>query len=307
MKISVIIPTYNHERYISYAIDSVLQQTRPVDEIFVVDDGSKDGTRQLVEEKYGSKVRYIYQKNAGVGAARNNGIRHASGDWIAVLDADDGWDPDKIRLQEKAIQKNPEVAFVYTATKLLHPDGSLSDRSEHFVGADRIWPTLRYTNRITMSSVMFRRQAVLDVGGFSERLTSCEDWDTWVRLRLRHPFASVAEPVTITRVTLTSMSMNIQRMIDNMEAIREGTLLAGLPAWKWPFWTRLIRSNAYFHAAVSSRELGDAAAVRRYMRRSIAQWPSPAFLSNRYRILLHDAIGADTLSRVRSMVAPGRS
>src|SRR4051812_30004149 len=101
MTISAVIPTYNHAKYITFAIDSVLAQTKPVDEIIVVDDGSVDGTREVVEQ-YRGRVQYVRQENAGVGAARNNGARLATGNWVAFLDADDGWLPDKIALQSAA-------------------------------------------------------------------------------------------------------------------------------------------------------------------------------------------------------------
>src|SRR5947209_13220762 len=96
--VSVIIPTYNHGRFIADAIESVLAQTYPVSEIIVVDDGSTDETQEVVE-KFGEKVRYIEQANAGVSAARNTGIENSDGDLVAFLDADDTWLPEKIEKQ----------------------------------------------------------------------------------------------------------------------------------------------------------------------------------------------------------------
>src|SRR5690242_5171951 len=123
MKISAVIPTYNHERYLPFALDGALRQTRPLDEIIIVDDGPKDQTRQLVA-RYGDQVRYIYQDNAGLSAARNAGMRAATGDWVAFLDADDGWLPDKIRWQEEVARRTPAAVLVYNRALFLQPDGS---------------------------------------------------------------------------------------------------------------------------------------------------------------------------------------
>src|SRR5689334_22859965 len=111
MRVSAIIPCYNYGKYLARAIDSILAQTYAVSEIIVVDDGSSDNTRE-VATSYGGCVRYIYQQNAGRAAARNHGIREATGDWIALLDADDWWLPQKIELQVTAASK-PDTAVVY--------------------------------------------------------------------------------------------------------------------------------------------------------------------------------------------------
>src|SRR5271168_1713419 len=94
--VSAIIVVYNCEQYVRFAVDSVLAQTRPANEVIVVDDGSTDGTRQVLES-YKDKIKYVYQKNAGEPAARNTGMRHSSSDYVAFLDADDLWLPEKLQ------------------------------------------------------------------------------------------------------------------------------------------------------------------------------------------------------------------
>ena len=108
--ISVVIPAYNAGRFIRRTIDSVLAQTYTDYEIIVVDDGSTDNTAEIVKS-YGSKVRYIYQQNAGDGAARNTGIYAAKGEWIAFLDHDDEWLPEKLRLQMELLKRNPQLRW----------------------------------------------------------------------------------------------------------------------------------------------------------------------------------------------------
>ena len=105
MKISTVIPTYNRRDHVLRAIKSVLAQTVAVDEIIVVDDGSTDGTAEAIGSRYGSSVRLFRQKNGGVAAARNRGIREARGEWIALLDSDDIWLPTKIERQFTAVDK----------------------------------------------------------------------------------------------------------------------------------------------------------------------------------------------------------
>jgi len=107
--ISVVIPAYNAAGTIGRALDSVIAQTHPAREILVVDDGSTDRTAQVVSE-YGGRVEYLYQDNAGPGAARNAGIRAAHGEWIAFLDADDEWLPHRLALQAELLQRDPHGA-----------------------------------------------------------------------------------------------------------------------------------------------------------------------------------------------------
>ncbi|MFZ9011987.1 MAG: glycosyltransferase family 2 protein, partial [Anaerohalosphaeraceae bacterium] len=110
MKISVVIPAYNAEKHIGRAIDSVLAQTRPADEVIVIDDGSSDATAEVVRS-YGDKIMFIHQENAGASVARNTGIKAATSDWIAFLDADDEWLPNKLQLQVSQLKRNPDLAW----------------------------------------------------------------------------------------------------------------------------------------------------------------------------------------------------
>ncbi len=295
--IAAVVPTYNYAHFLTFAVDSILRQTRPADEIIVVDDGSTDNTREVIAG-YGDRVRYVYQPNAGLSAARNTGTREASSDWVAYLDSDDAWDPAKLQLQEQNLSQLPDALLSYTGK--IHIDVSGTPvQSVPAPPPDALWPLMRACNLLPASSVMARRDAVLRAGGFNEELRACEDWDMWVRLRLDGPITGLAEPLTLVRLTPASMSTNVQRMIDNMERIREGTLLKGLTGLSRDLWTRRIRSVQMFHAAVTAQEF-DRAEGRKYLLNSLANWPfwSP----ERYYALLLNLLGASARRQISALV-----
>ena len=113
-KVSVIIPAYNAEKFIGEAIESVLNQTYKNIEIIVVDDGSKDNTYHIVKQNFGNQVKLIRKKNGGVSSARNMGVKNAEGEFIAYLDADDYWLPQKLEIQLRCFEKFPECGLCYT-------------------------------------------------------------------------------------------------------------------------------------------------------------------------------------------------
>ncbi len=126
--VSVILPTFNRAHCVGQAIDSVLQQTYRDFEVIVVDDGSIDGTRQLIKSKYAklSSIKYVYQENHGVAVARNTALREAQGEFIAFLDSDDVWRPWKIELQLACMEKLPHIGMVWSDMEALGPDGAVT-------------------------------------------------------------------------------------------------------------------------------------------------------------------------------------
>jgi glycosyltransferase involved in cell wall biosynthesis len=206
---SVIIPCYNRNEYLVEALKSVRDQTRPVREIIVVDDGSTTPV-QAPRDWDGPPLRLVRTENRGVSAARNFGVSLATGSFIAFLDSDDAWAPRKIELQEDALSSSPDCVAVFTH-RIEKPDWPVCppldypppDASDHL-----FWRCLWKENFITLSSVMVRRETLLRVGGFNEELRYCEDRELWFRLLTAGRFVQVSLPLSYRRLHPRQMTNN---------------------------------------------------------------------------------------------------
>lgn len=187
-RVSVLIPAYNHARFLPETLDSVTAQTFHDLEILVVDDGSTDETR-LVLEKYAPAVRYIWQANAGPAAARNRGVRASHGELLAFLDADDRWYPGKIAAQVAYLDAHPDVGVVFTKFLVTDEGGRPLYPYPHAFrygpNAPNAFETLLLWPYGSMNTAMVRRVCLEKIGLFDEHLTGAEDWDLWLRL-VRH-------------------------------------------------------------------------------------------------------------------------
>jgi len=169
--ISVIIPAYNHARYLAEAIDSVLAQTYAPLEIIVVDDGSTDGT-PAVAASYGDRIRYIRQENAGVGAARNNGIAAARGEYLAFLDSDDIWLPEKLEREIALFDADPQLGFVHCGVEKFDESGQTTismTGAEGWIATD----LLRLDREVIAalgSCPIVPKHVAEEVGGYDPRL-----------------------------------------------------------------------------------------------------------------------------------------
>ncbi|MDD3806406.1 MAG: glycosyltransferase [Candidatus Marinimicrobia bacterium] len=190
MKITVIIPVYNREQYIKRSIDSVLQQTRPADEVIVVDDGSTDATPSLLKN-YGDKILVVHQKNRGVSAARNLGISRASGDWIALLDSDDEWLPDKLMIQEQWLRENPTFRICQTEEIWIRHGKRVNPMKKHQKYHGDIFIHSLKLCLVSPSAVLFEKSLIEEMGGFDESLPVCEDYDLWLRISLHYPIGLI--------------------------------------------------------------------------------------------------------------------
>ena len=194
LPVSVIIPTYNRRGVLGRAIDSVLAQSRVPCELIVVDDGSTDGTADYIERAYPS-LRFIRQAKRGVSAARNTGIGCAAGEWIAFLDSDDVWKPQKLERQWAAIKMGNTIKICHTEEQWMR-DGKAVEVPKKFrkQGGWIFERSLRHC-AISPSTVLIHRSVFEVVGLFDEALPVCEDYDLWLRITARYKVCLVDEPL----------------------------------------------------------------------------------------------------------------
>ncbi len=194
MKISVIIPTYNRKHTLQRAIDSVLSQTFKPYEIIIVDDGSKDGTKEWLLQNYPS-VQYIHQPNNGVSSARNKGIQISQGSWIALLDSDDEWMPEKLEYQSRFIEVNKDSSFCHTNEIWIRNGVRVNQMKKHKKYGGDIFKHCLDICRISPSSSIINKDVFEEVGAFDESLTVCEDYELWLRVTAKFNILFLDEPL----------------------------------------------------------------------------------------------------------------
>lgn len=209
IKVSVIIPAYNAERFVKAAIDSVLAQTFQDFEILVVDDGSTDETKNILAQ-YGDKIRYLYKDNGGVSKARNYGIERAEGKYVAFLDADDVWLPEKLEKQFALLESNPSYGLCYSATERVDENLAHKKYIEANEYEDYCEALLLNLNIVagSCSSAMVKREVLLQTSGFDAQFSTCADWEFWLRLSLLTKFVPLPEYLVKYREVTGSMSSN---------------------------------------------------------------------------------------------------
>lgn len=260
--VSVIIPNYNYAQYLREAIESVLSQTYPNIEIIVVDDGSTDGSREIIEN-YGDRITAIFQKNQGVSAARNNGVVGSNGEFAAFLDADDVWLPEKLEKQVGRFFDNEKIGFVHCSMTLISPDGEIvGEESAGQEGsvADEFLLFERGVVVGAASTGVVRREAFDEVGGFDVRLSTAGDWDFCYRVATKYEIAFVPEPLTLYRVHSSNMHGNISAMEHDMVLGYEKAFSNGANADRRKCYGNLYRTLAgsYFRAGKYSSFLRTA-------------------------------------------------
>ena len=193
--VSVIIPTFNRRDYITTALDSVLAQTYKDYEIVIIDDGSSDDTKEVLRP-YQEAIRYFYQENRGISGARNRGIRESRGDYIALLDSDDYWLPEKLERQVECIREDSQFGMVATRCSSIGPDGTFRKKNRPGKSGWILNDIFR-SNFIRTSSALITRKCLDTVGLFDESLPECEEYDLWLRIAKQYPIAFINEPLTV--------------------------------------------------------------------------------------------------------------
>lgn len=209
--VSVLVPLYQSEPWIGAALDSALAQTMGDLEVIVVDDGSTDGGSGIARaySERDARVRYLRQENAGLPGARNTGLEAATGEYIAFLDADDLWLPDKLERQLAAVGDG----VLYGDAFVMYDEGKpTSDRLHDTVLPARgdIFDTLVLYNAVPVLTALLPRTLLERFGGFDATQRQVEDWDLWLRMSAAGvPFDYLPEPVAIYRARTTSLSRNV--------------------------------------------------------------------------------------------------
>lgn len=273
--VSVVIPTYNRCQFLSQAIESVLSQTFRDLEIIVVDDGSTDGTAELVRERYGTSVRYIRQANQGRSKARNAGMEAAEGKYIALLDSDDTWKAGKLEKQIRLLEASPEVGLAHTYTEVTGSTGSpdpaqtLTRLKLHAAALKRGYDYLNMSRECVMftSTVVVRRERLREIGLMDEAISGLEDGDWYLRAALVTKIATNPEPLVLYRMHGANTSMrefNISRIQTCLKHLKlvEGSEDADF--------RRKATRNLYVQLAQAHYQMGDTAKCGRWMRKGVA-------------------------------------
>ena len=220
--VSVIITTYKRANLVSHAIESVLAQTYTDYEIIVVNDGSPDNTKEVLDQ-FGDKITAIHQENQGVSAARNAGIKSAQGQYIAFLDDDDLWVQNKLEKQVACLESNPNIGLVYSDMFCFNENGVFPDTWEKANPTPPVQQSwiLFLRNFIPTPSVVVRRDCLDKVGLFDETLTTCEDYDLWLRITEKWSVHFLNEPLVNYRRSANSLQSNEERQLVNWLRVKE--------------------------------------------------------------------------------------
>lgn len=272
--VSVIIPVYNAASTLSRAIDSALSQDGAAIEIVAVDDGSTDGSAEVLG-RYGDRIRVLSQPNRGAGAARTAGVRAARGEFVAFLDADDEWLPGKVAAQLRRFAAEPSLAFVASAARSEAADGTHVRTARPHLHGD-LAEALLLANPIVTSGMMVRRSALEGLDPlFRSDLFPVEDWELWIRLAARgrglvSPDVHVRYLVLPSSGTRSRTAVDFRRLHERMYAtLAEDPVVAPLVARH----RRRIRARIDFLAAYQHYEGDERGPFLGALLRSIARAP----------------------------------
>lgn len=287
MSVAVVIPVRDRPQLLAEAIESIQAQTLRVDEIIVVDDASTDQTPDVALEmaKRDARIRLLRQpERGGASKARNLGVAQTDAEYIAFLDSDDLWSPNKLQLQLAKLHANPKAVASFTGIRYLQADGYKDEPLPAALGPTQ----LREINVLgSTSTAVVRRDTFLDVGGFDEGLPSCQDWDLWLRLERAGDFELISDPLLIYRRADTArISANPTNVLNGHKIVFARALVGASPAAQ-------RRIKAYHQLRLTQIHLWDFNAPMAAMNsalRSLALRPTKMGL----RMLLWSAQGRTT-------------
>ena len=226
MKITAIIPTFNRAKQTNKAIESVLSQTRPVDQIIIIDDASTMPFE--FDHPMVSVIRH--SENKGVSAARNTGLQHAENEWIAFLDSDDEWVEDKVEKQVKDIADNPNIKFFYTDETWLRGSKILVKKKHQVKKSGWVFKDCIKQCFIGASTAMIHKSVFDSIGDFDTKLTVCEDYDFWIRASLKFEIYLNNKELTVKygghddQLSTKYFAMDYYRLVSLKQILKHETL-----------------------------------------------------------------------------------
>ena len=307
-RISAIITAFNSADFLRDSIESVLNQSRPVDEILVVDDGSTDETPSIVAAYASAGVNYVRQENQGPGAARNLGLRSTHGDIVAFLDADDIWMETKTEIQYNYLSNHPDIGVV-SGQKMWWRTGEGGDRWIQRYGNipdARVPQEILINNIIGNPSMALIRRSLLDkVGYYNPNLRWGQDWELWIRISAFTTFGFVDEPVILYRIhehNHTHTSENPMKRLDCLLGISQNAIRGTTPAWLRNILFMRAKSQYYYFRSLyairkhlsKKRQIGYALASF-----LIYPWDRPGV---KFRLVVRTLVGDTFYQKYKSQI-----
>lgn len=281
-RVSVVIPAYAAAKFITATLDTIAAQTYKDFELIVVDDGSPDDTKPVVDAwlaKSGIPGKCVRRPNGRIAAARNTGIQHATGELIALLDHDDFWTPDKLALTVAEFDAHPGTVLVGHDLEVVQ-DGKVLRVERKGPARDDMYDRLLFeANAVSPTAATFRRDKALEIGGFREEphFNTVEDYDFWMRLSKTGSFRFISRPLGAYNLIPGSASSKVEYHHSNLETLLRDHFASRLgpnPGLCDRLRARRRLSFVYRSAVGALLAPGSDAALRRsYVRRMLSSWP----------------------------------
>lgn len=267
--VTVVVPYHGRPEWLADAVASVVHQSLSDFELIIIDDGAADPAGLLPID---ARIKYVRQHHAGPGAARNNGLRQARGEYVAFLDADDVFEPRKLEIQVAAMRRRPEIALSHTSYYTMTADGTVVDRVKSASFSGRVYPEIIAHCPIATPTVMVRRELILDWGiEFEEKVPYGEDLAFWIRAAKHGDILGIDAPLTRVRLHGQNAALSPQTQYRaGMEvlarALSEDSSLS-------PLFRRRARAHVHIATAHMFLEQKDRASARYHFRVGAGLWP----------------------------------
>jgi glycosyltransferase involved in cell wall biosynthesis len=261
---SVIIPTHDRKPYLEKAVRSVLEQSWANFELIVVDDGSTDGTRKMVESIEDERLRYFRHPNRGVSFSRNRGLKEASGNWIAFLDSDDWWKPGKLKKNAEYILEFPGLKIFHTEEIWYRNGNLLPQKKKHKKPTGDVYEKALPLCCISISTAVINRAVFDEIGMFDESFEACEDYDFWLRATNKYKVKLIPEYLTLKDGGRPDQLSSRTWGMDRFRIKALGKMLASgeLTTSRYEATFRTLKKKCYIFAKGAEKRGRDAAAAR---------------------------------------------